>query len=92
MNEVDYFAQIYRENLNTYSHIEEDYKIDNLFEKHVLRKMKIKPTSDWIGSISIWWYWYLQNEDIKDNYYDLTFQTVSMGLSVNMLISIKNNK
>ena len=34
------FAEIYKENLNTYLHIEEDYKIDNLFEKHVLRKMK----------------------------------------------------
>ncbi len=95
-NEVDCFAEIYKENLNTYLHIEEDYKIDNLFEKHVLRKMKkIKPTSDWIevqsafGGIGIYKY-----EDIKDNYYDLTFSDSEYGFEcehVNFNKRIINN-
>ncbi len=73
-NSVDCFAEIYKDNINSFSYIQEDFQMDYLFEKHVLKKMrKIKKDSEWIevnsafGGIGIYKY-----EDIKNNFYDLT--------------------
>ncbi len=73
-NTEDCFAEIYRDNINSFSYIHEDYEIDYLFDKHVLKKMrKIKKDSEWIkvnsafGGVGIYKF-----QEIKNNFYDLT--------------------